>query len=459
MKRRVRNPYVGRDQFYSTGTSRLSLPPGRYRLVVSKGIEYRTAGREVRIEAGKEQSVTVELNRWINLPERGWYGADGHLHIQRPSPEIDSTLSKWMQAEDIHVANLLQWGLSKRFHNAIQYAHGPKSVYREGDYLLASGQENPRTHFLGHTITLGAQRPISFPQRYVLYRLFWEEAKKQGAISGYAHGGLAAGAQNGLAIDLPGGLLDFIEVLQFNRGSYDVWYTVLNTGFRMIPIAGSDYPCGAILPGRERFYTRVEGRLTYESWLEGIRRGRTFVTNGPVLTFGAAGKEMGGEVVLKGPGPVEVKASVRFDPARDDVQKLEVIRNGQVVKSFEREGNASEILCRLVVETPEACWLAVRASGTKIGEARPFPSLAHSAPIYVSLEGAPALKDLPGAKALSRTWLTRLSALEGKLFSKVQNLGLSRWSDDVTGEYLMRNRPALLKAVRSAKRFFEERAR
>ena len=178
-----------------------------------------------------------------------------------------------------------------------------------------------------------------------------------------------------------------------------------------------------------------------------------------MLTFRAAGKEMGDEIVLKSAGPVRVEASVRFDPARDDVQRLDVIRNGRVVKSFERERGASEIVCRAEVEIGEACWLAVRVSGTKLGEARPFPSLAHSSPIYVSLEGAPALKDLPGAKALSRTWLTRLSELEGKLFSQVQSLGLSRWSDEVTGEYMMRNRPALLRAVRSAKKFFEERLR
>ena len=35
---------------------------------------------------------------------------------------------------------------------AQQYAHGPEGHYQEGNYILAAGQENPRTHFLGHKV-------------------------------------------------------------------------------------------------------------------------------------------------------------------------------------------------------------------------------------------------------------------------------------------------------------------
>ena len=44
-----------------------------------------------------------------------------------------------MQAEDIHVANLLQWGNARHFQNAPQYAFGPDGLYHEGDYWLAAG--------------------------------------------------------------------------------------------------------------------------------------------------------------------------------------------------------------------------------------------------------------------------------------------------------------------------------
>jgi hypothetical protein len=64
------------------------------------------------------------MSRWISMAAVGWYSADDHLHIARPVKEVKPFLSKWMQAEDVHVANLLEWGLVRHFHNALQYAFG-----------------------------------------------------------------------------------------------------------------------------------------------------------------------------------------------------------------------------------------------------------------------------------------------------------------------------------------------
>src|SRR2546421_341462 len=122
--------------------------------------------------------------------------------------------SAWMQAEDIHVANLLQWGDPTHSHYALQYALGTKQASQSGTWVVAGGQENPRVHILGHTIILGAASLINFPDSYLAYRPFWEEARRQGAIAGYAHGarsweprGWKKAPPFGLAIDLPGELL------------------------------------------------------------------------------------------------------------------------------------------------------------------------------------------------------------------------------------------------------------
>jgi hypothetical protein len=254
LAKKVVNPYSKAIQFYSVGDSIISaLPAGNYSLTVRKGPEYRIRKLDVKIEPGKAAKLTVLMERWINMPEKGWYSADDHLHIARAVRELNPFVSKWMEAEDIHVANLLQWGLWRDFHNALQYAHGSAGQFQEGDYILSAGQENPRTHFQGHTIILGESAPINFPAAYIIYQPFWEEAKRQRALSGYGHFGEWGGAEYGLAVGLPSGLLNFIEVLQFDVANYRVWYNVLNTGFRMTPTAGTDYPCAEInLPGRER---------------------------------------------------------------------------------------------------------------------------------------------------------------------------------------------------------------
>ena len=43
------NPYTGTTQFYADGTAELSLPPGRYRLRVAKGLEWRRRERKIKV--------------------------------------------------------------------------------------------------------------------------------------------------------------------------------------------------------------------------------------------------------------------------------------------------------------------------------------------------------------------------------------------------------------------------
>jgi hypothetical protein len=475
LSRSIENPFTRTTQFYSTGKSSIVLPPGTFRLRIYKGIEYKLEDRQVRIEAGRTTRLEVALSRWVNMPEENWYSADDHLHISRPLKELNPMISKWMQAEGINVANLLQFGIWKRFVASPQYKHGPDGVYREGDYLLVSGQENPRSHFLGHTIILGGKSPIHFPDSYFIFRNFWEEARRQGALSGYAHWGTGSEAQAGLAIDLPGGLLDFLEILEAWDANYEVWYEILNSGTRMTPTAGTDYGSVPNLPGRERFYTKIKGPLTLEAWLEGIRRGATFVTNGPILDFQVQGKGMGDEVMLKGPGTVLVEARVRFDPARDNLTRLEVIENGKLLKSCPRLGPSGEIQCRFEHQIEETAWLAVRTWGKKVGEGSPpegfVPpfrnrdrgapaSLAHSAAIYVTIEGTAGLAEHPRARVLARVWLARLEDLEQRLTGgNIQHLVHEAGETVPDLEYLRRNRPALLESIQGARKFFAERAR
>ena len=433
-----------------------------------KGIEYRTVAGEIRIEPDQTVERRVDLSRWIDMAAKGWYSADDHLHITRPVEELNPFISKMMQAEDVNVFNLLQFGLARRFHNSIQYAHGPKGTYREGDYILATGQENPRTHFLGHVITLGAGSPINFPDGYLIYRLFFEEVKRQGALSGFAHfASDALGGSYGIPLVLPHDLLGFVEVLQFNRPNYDTWYDVLNLGFRVTPTAGSDYPCGeASIAGRERFYTRIDGPLTYESWLEAVRAGKTFVTNGPILEFRVSDREMGGEMSLRGPGNVTVEGRALFDPSRDDVERIELVENGRVVRSFPRTDGSGEIAFRVEHTIRETCWLAVRAAGQKKGEIERVvlhrhwepTSAAHSAPVHMTVEGSPPLASQPRAQGVMRTWLARLEDLETRLHEDNIEALAARLGEsllDLTDEgVLRRDRSALLDEIRKAKEYF-----
>lgn len=455
------NPQTRTDQFYSTGSSTLSLRPGPYVLTVSKGLEYQAVKRPLNISAGEELRSEVALSRWIDMPARGWYGADDHIHLPRSTPEANAGIHQWMAAEDIHVANLLQMGTSTRFDFAPQYAHGEEGRSGQGHHLLISGQENPRVHFLGHAIILGADSPIHYPEDYLNLKRFFEEGRRQGGLNGFAHFGRYGGSQFALSLLLPHKVLDFLEVLQFEKGEYDVWYKILNTGFRLTPTAGTDYPWGWSHPGRERFYTRVRGGFTVDKWIEAVRAGRTFVTNGPMLSFRINGQQMGETIQLDEPGKVDITARVLFDPKRDLVSELEIIENGVVVRTCPAgHPGTSQIRCLVQHDVRQSGWLAIRASGWKRGEPKGRESLAHSAPIYISIANLPPLARKEESRRMARAWTVLLDDLEEALSDEnIERLADRQATGRVDLETIRQGRPGLLSDIAEARDYFREQSR
>jgi hypothetical protein len=488
--RDVPNPFTGTEQFYADGAISIRLPPGRYRIAATKGIEYRVAREEVVVSEGQTLRVTLDLVRWVDLPSEGWYGADDHLHIPRPGPRYDRDIATWMQAEDIHVANLLQMGLARDVQITPQRNFGERSVHRAGNTLLVSGQENPRTHVLGHSIILGAREWIDFPASYLRYDRFWTEAHDLGAANGYAHGGLA-GAEEGLAVWGDRDLLDFIEVLNLGFPLYDRWYEALNLGIRISPTAGTDYPCLPSLPGRERFYARVDGDLDHGAWLEAVRSGRTFVTNGPVVDLAVDDAGPGDDLRFPGPATVRIKGRARFDPERDDVTRLELIRAGDVVAAVEDSGAPGRLSIDAEVDVRESTWFALRAVGEKRGEteveARNLlrsmlvlerrsndflvermpegtirrASAAHTAAVWVTVDGTPPISRQPKAKEVVGAWLDRLDELRDRFGDdRIDQLaGFPGRGDGIGSAELRAGREALLRAIEDARGRLRRRVR
>ncbi|MCH8978642.1 MAG: hypothetical protein IH945_05295, partial [Armatimonadetes bacterium] len=170
--------------FYVDGAFEVELEPGAYRLSISKGNEYLRQQHEITIESNGELSQTFRMDRWINMPERGWFSADDHIHIRR-SPRENPLLLTWIAAEDIHVGALLQMGDFWATYFA-QYAWGRDGVYQVEDYFLTSGQEEPRTHEIGHTISLGADRFVRFAGEYYHYDRVFDRVHELGGLTGYA---------------------------------------------------------------------------------------------------------------------------------------------------------------------------------------------------------------------------------------------------------------------------------
>jgi hypothetical protein len=486
----IDNPYTETRQFYTGGTAHVELAPATYQLRAWKGPEYRRTEQTVEVASGPPQEVTVQLERWADPAARGWYGVDDHLHITRNRRDQNEWIATWLRAEGLHVANLLEMGTQAQLSVTPQYAFGDPGAYRNGELLILAGQEHPRTHFLGHTITLGTTQRVDNRDTYIVYETTFGPGQELGGMSGFAHWGIG-NARSGLAISAPTGRVRFMEVLQFDFPYYDVWYQMLNLGVRIAPSAGTDFPCGPpSLPGRERVYVHVDGPIDRTSLVAAVRAGRTFTSNGPMVDFTVNGAGPGDDVALADPGPVSVRGHVRFDPAQDRVDLVELVMNGAVVATASEPNAPGEIRLDSRISVERSAWLALRVSGAKQGEVAPpewpyedwmvelsrnygagagGPELidyfkkrtenataAHTAAVYVNLGGA-ALA--PPSDELPRAWLRRLDELEDRLSDgRIAEIEIADWipySDGVSLAHLRQNRAALLEAIEQARAFYE----
>ena len=145
------------------------------------------------------------------MPARGWYSADDHIHIRR-SPRENPLILKWVAAEDIHVGALLQMGDFWTTYFA-QYAWGKDGNYREKNRLLTPGQEEPRTHEVGHTISLAADDFVRFKNEYYLYDHVFDRVHELDGLTGYAHQGMSFHGYRGMTMDILQEKVDFLELL------------------------------------------------------------------------------------------------------------------------------------------------------------------------------------------------------------------------------------------------------
>ncbi len=79
------------------------------------------------------------------MPAKGWYSGDVHIHYGRANAQDDRNIHLHTQAEDLHVANLLQMDDvgTIYFH---QYNWGQTARYGAPPHTLVPGQEGSRSH-------------------------------------------------------------------------------------------------------------------------------------------------------------------------------------------------------------------------------------------------------------------------------------------------------------------------
>jgi hypothetical protein len=201
-----------------------------------------------------------------------------------------------------------------------------------------------------------------------------------------------------LPVDVALGRIDSIDINQQYEGTVPLWHRLLNCGFRIPASGGTDCFLNRIqsgLPGSSRAYVRIPGEFSYEGWIRGLRAGRTFVTNGPMLEFDA-----GAVVRLDGAGDVPVKATAA---SLTPIDRFEIVANGDVVGEGTVAPDKRSATLDQAVKFTRSGWVSVRVrAGGRFQ--------AHSSPIYVEVAGKPA-----GSKADAEYFLAWIDRLEAQL--------------------------------------------
>ena len=190
------------------------------------------------------------------------------------------------------------------------------------------------------------------------------------------------------------GALDAIDVLPFSGSEFDLWYSLLNCGFRIAPGAGTDaftgYRGTYRLPGGGREYVEAGPAMEWNRWIARYREGRCFVTSGPLLTFTVNGQPMGS--VIRVPAGQSYRARLSTTvTGRDPLRRVTFYHNGKAVESRELGPKTLSFQMEKEVEVTTGSWFAVRADADPPrGLPEPF-AVAHSGPVYVEVGGRPAL--------------------------------------------------------------------
>ncbi|MBI3298665.1 MAG: CehA/McbA family metallohydrolase [Elusimicrobia bacterium] len=420
--------------FHAAGPVELDLPAGRVALEAMKGFAYRPARREAAVKAGGTTELSVRLERLPQAAEGRWAAGDLHVHMNyggayRADPR---TLAAQAAAEDLPVVFNLIVNKEQRVPDVSYFSGRPDSVSTD-DFLLLHGQEF-HTSYWGHLGLLGLKDHLIVPD-YAAYpntaaaslyphnSAVADLARAQGALVGYVHPfdssdvpepALDRPLTNALVVDAALGKVDFLEVVSFSdhRVTAEVWYRLLNLGFRIPVGAGTDamtnYASLRGPVGLNRVFVSVpEGPLKAETWLAGLKAGRSFASNGPLLGFTLGGKPIGGELRLPaGRHEVPFTASLR---SLAPVEHVEVVCDGKVAAELKLDAGGERAEAKGVIALERSGWCLLRAWSA--GPARPILDAypyATTSPVYVSVDGKPPRSPEDAAYCLA--WLARLEA-------------------------------------------------
>jgi len=406
--------------FHGSGISSLTVPIGEVTIRVSKGLETQPEIRKAEIRRGELNKVQVKLKSLEGsfAGTDNWLSWDLHVHMNYGGTyrNDQSHLMQQKDAEGLQVIHELTVNKEQRFPD-VGFVTFPQEFWEkraaEPDWQSKQGQEF-HTSYWGHRGILGLNRHLLLPgyagypntaaaSLYPMNADVYDMAHEQGAVVGAVHpfdevpdpfAKPARRITDELPVDVALGKLDYMEIVGFSdhKATAEVWYKLLNLGFRIPAGAGTDATANYAAPirgqvGFDRVYVWMPGWPSPTvTWMDELKQGKTFATNGPLIEFKLGGEMVGGELKLDaGQKTIPFTAKLR---SIVPVDHLEVVCNGKVAQTLKLEGGCETADATGTIPISESGWCVLRAWSDKAE----YPVLdnyayATTSPVYVTVGG------------------------------------------------------------------------
>ena len=390
-----------RQYFHSDGRADLELPAGRATIEAIHGWTDKPGTASVDVAAGTLTSATIHLQRLVNLPARGWYSGDSHVHdLHQGFGLTHEALFAQLVAEDINVTHALIHMDGTRIMGRWSDLTGKPSALSTPQHILEYGEEFRGA--LGHIGMIGihefvlpfdAGAPGTPYAQHSLDTPYIDGAHAQGGLAGFMHPYLndpktpADAASTLIAVDAALGLGDYYDIGSLysdERGSADFYYKLLNAGFHLPATGGTDNFSDVWLdppPGSDRTFAHLGGPLTLANWMTAVKRGRTFFSDGPLLFLRVDGHEPGDTITVSAAAPSSMHVTADVTSIAP-VDTLDILVNGVVVKTI-RATDPTHVAFDGSLDVPQGGWIAARASGPPSKYLGDDYAFAQTSPVYV----------------------------------------------------------------------------
>jgi hypothetical protein len=423
--------------FVISKTSELELPPNKYQFKLSRGLEYKSIFGEFEITSGARDSQTIQLERFTELEKTGYRAID--LGMQIDVAKADA----WSLATNCAAVNVLSWTNQANAWNE-KAAESPWLKLAEGRFAAVIGGIDHRGGggliALNSSVSqsLDGFQP-EWPSSVDTYRFMRADPQAlifaddiaswdlplwvaEGGIEGACFFGnlqsptnLRATAEkpvnpkakksskgksnatksnsdsktNSIKLDLLGIRPPLINGKAMTRTPDNsqladwreaIYFHLLNAGFRVSPVTASLDGFRGAIPGQCATFVYSGGATSSEAYVDHLKRGNLFVSNGPILRV-TCNNQLPGTVFNGREGEsVELNFGASFS-TRTRIDFIEMIQNGKVIHQVPLGDLGKQKGALPTVTFNKSGWVLVRVREPE----SPNPQIAMTAPFYVQI--------------------------------------------------------------------------